>query len=458
MRYYWLIIFLFSLSFANSMIISNKADNTNLTIYNQGKVFVEETREVDFISGDQIHLQIGGLLQEIIPSTFNLKSQKFNTRSRLFNFTPISEITLLKSKLGKTVELVKYSETGGVGFSTKGKLLSINPPIFDIEGKIVVDPPYEYIFDIIPQTIQSEPVMNLVGKSSKGREKIGVSYISNGLSWTTNYILKFNNSKEGVLSAWYQISNSTDKEFHNVNVDLASGAIKFAMLNYKKDPSQDKRQFEKMMLSSSVIMDDSQILKTEDHYLFKLPQLISIPAQNIVEHRFIFDKTIPIKKVYQIFDNSPRYNSPNETPATIVMKFNSKDCGDFHLPSGNIQVYSMSPKDRASFYGSAKIPLTRKGADVEISVGMTNDITGNFIQTSHEYNNKKRARSIESTFYNTKNKNVEIEWIVKLNGNWKISSKSHDFEKIDSHTIKFIIEIAKKSETKAYYTVKTENN
>ena len=52
------------------------------------------------------------------------------------------------AQLNKAIELVKYDADGNISFTTIGKLISnINQPVFEINNKIVINPPYDYLFN-----------------------------------------------------------------------------------------------------------------------------------------------------------------------------------------------------------------------------------------------------------------------------------------------------------------------
>ena len=55
---------------------------------------------------------------------------------------------------------MKYGDDGMITYSTEGKLLMLNPtPVFEIDGHIAVNPPYDYIFPNIPANITKTPVI-----------------------------------------------------------------------------------------------------------------------------------------------------------------------------------------------------------------------------------------------------------------------------------------------------------
>jgi hypothetical protein len=128
------------------------------------------------------------------------------------------------------------------------------------------------------------------------------------------------------------------------------------------------------------------------------------------------------------------------------------------LPSGRIRV---SQRDRADdtleFIGEDKIDHTPKDEEVLIKMGSAFDVVGERRQTDFKVDSRRdwMDESIEIKLRNHKEEPVKV--IVKENlyrwTNWEITQKSHDFEKIDSRTIHFPVEIEKDGEVTITYTV-----
>ena len=71
--------------------------------------------------------------------------------SKEYLYLPIFDENMLNANIGNEIELVKYGENGSIAFSTKGKLISnVTTPVFEIDEKIVINPPYNYRFSEIP--------------------------------------------------------------------------------------------------------------------------------------------------------------------------------------------------------------------------------------------------------------------------------------------------------------------
>ena len=134
---------------------------TNITIYNQGRGLIEEIRSIHLTKDGKQKIIIKNLPNNVDPKSINLYSEKINFLSKEFIKKPITNKELLNANINNNIELIKYNENGEISFSTKGKLISnINQPVFLIEDKIVINPPYNYRFDSIPNEISDRPYLN----------------------------------------------------------------------------------------------------------------------------------------------------------------------------------------------------------------------------------------------------------------------------------------------------------
>ena len=116
---------------------------------------------------------------------------------------------MLNANIGKEIELVKYGENGNITFSTKGKLISnVATPVFEIDGKIVINPPYNYRFSDIPNGITDYPYLNCVINNSTKQTNYNLTYITSGIDWNAEYNFYLTSDKIGEIEGWYSIRNN----------------------------------------------------------------------------------------------------------------------------------------------------------------------------------------------------------------------------------------------------------
>jgi len=128
------------------------------------------------------------------------------------------------------------------------------------------------------------------------------------------------------------------------------------------------------------------------------------------------------------------------------------------LPSGRIRVSQLDPADGSlEFIGEDTIDHTPKDEEVLIKLGSAFDVVGERKQMDFQIDKRRQwmEETIEIKLRNHKEEPVKV--LVKENlyrwVNWKITSKSHKFEKIDARTVHFPITVDKDGEVTITYTV-----
>ena len=144
----------------------------------------------------------------------------------------------------------------------------------------------------------------------------------------------------------------------------------------------------------------------------------------------------------------------------IYLRFkNEKAIGmGMPLPSGRIRVSQRdTADDTLEFIGEDKIDHTPKGEEVLIKLGSAFDVVGERKQTSFKVDTHRdwMDETIEIKLRNHKDELVKV--VVKENlyrwVNWKITESTHRYDKIDSRTVHFPVEVPPDGEVTVRYTV-----
>jgi len=144
----------------------------------------------------------------------------------------------------------------------------------------------------------------------------------------------------------------------------------------------------------------------------------------------------------------------------IYLRFkNEKSAGmGMPLPSGRIRVSQRDPADDTlEFIGEDTIDHTPKDEQVLIKLGSAFDVVGERKQIDFKVDSRRdwMEETIEIKLRNHKDEAVKV--IVKENlyrwANWKLTAKTHAFEKIGARTIHFPVTIEKDGEVTIRYTV-----
>lgn len=432
--------------------------NINITIYNQNRALINEHRKVQLNHTGIQKLVVPNIPNSVDPSSINLFSNEIEFISKEFLKIPITTTSLLNTLIGKDIELVKYNEEGKISFSTIGKLISnINQPVFEIDGKIIINPPYEYRFEEIPKNITDYPFLNCDIKSHSKNSDYYLSYITTGLDWHAEYNIYLLSNTLCDIDGWYAIDNNIHLNFSNTNISLVSGSINFNEQIYRPVESR------KMMRTSPMSASNNDIampnVSTESEYaIFHIPDKINLNKNSEVRYKFLDNSSINYNKVYHITHslNHYRYNKYSNTekiPVHVRLELIAQNIGDFQLPSGSYKVYNKQDNN-LTYIGTDIYGISQKEDKIKLEIGKTQDIVCTFNIDGHEVNRNTKETQLSAIFQNYKTDPVQIIWIEKFSdGRWEILESNQDYTKIDAFHAEFTINL--KANSKKEIQIKT---
>lgn len=128
------------------------------------------------------------------------------------------------------------------------------------------------------------------------------------------------------------------------------------------------------------------------------------------------------------------------------------------LPKGRMRLYRTDDRDgRREFTGENNVEHLPKNELLKLDMGFAFDLVGERKQTDFNVDTtgKRLTESFEIKLRNRKETPVEIRVIEPLYraANWRITGKSMDYTKIDSHTIEFRVPVPSDGEAIVTYTV-----
>lgn len=346
--------------------------------------------------------------------------------------------------LVKKIELVKYGEEGNISFSTMGKLISnINRPVFEIEGKVVVDPPYSYRFDNIPEGISDYPYMNCVIQSKARGSDYHLSYITTGLDWEAEYNLNIKSDKFCDIEGWYSIRNDLNLKYEDVDISLVSGEV-----NFEEKSSGVIHSNKRMKTATSYSSDTTPpiITATGEYFVFHLSEKINLSPKSQVRHKFISNSQIPYVKIYHISHSLQRYRRNTEVqsqsiPLYVRLELKAENIGKFQLPGGSYKVYEQN-EGTITYIGVGTSAIVEGVDKIALETGKSQDILCNFTIKGYEISRDVGEAEINAVFDNRKDRPVTIIWTEFFSdGRWDIFNSSSDYKRLDAFSVQFNVEI-----------------
>ncbi len=444
-----------------------------------GYAVVKQEREVTLPAG-RSSLRFSDVAGQIDPTTVTFASLTDATGTRVleqnFEFDLVSTEKLMQRYLDRpiTVEQAqgeKISTFTGTLLSTSGGIL-----LKGDDGGVQVINGYSNVrFGELPGGLITKPTLVWDVMAAKaGAQRVRVTYETRAMAWWADYNIVFtpgSDANSGLLDvgAWVSIINQSGATYPEAKLKLIAGDV-----NRAPQP-QFQPQYAKRAMAMAAEMDAAGFEEKSffEYHLYTLGRPTTLPDNSTKQiELFPTARQVPCEKVlvyYGLGSRYPVYGAPmvdrnfgvqSNKKVDIYLRFkNEEKIGmGMPLPSGRIRVSQLDTADQTlEFIGEDTIDHTPKNEEVLIKLGSAFDVVGERIQTDFKTDSRRNwmEESIQIKLRNHQEERVKV--IVKENlyrwTNWRITKKSHDFEKIDSRTIHFPLTIEKDGEVELTYTV-----
>lgn len=154
------------------------------------------------------------------------------------------------------------------------------------------------------------------------------------------------------------------------------------------------------------------------------------------------------------------YGVSSDKKVNVFIEFKNEEENQLGipLPAGKIRLYKQDPDDKAlEFIGEEQIDHTPKDEELSLMIGNAFDIVGERKQTDFKVRSNQdwMQETVEIEIRNHKEEAVTVRCKEPLYRwrNWRVVETSHDFEKLDSRTIAYDVEVPADGKVKVRYVV-----
>jgi hypothetical protein len=444
-----------------------------------GYALVRDERDMKIPQG-RSQLSFTDVAALIDPTTVTFTSLS-NPATRVleqnFQFDLVSTQKLLLKFIDRQITVDKPNGTSVQPIT--GTLLSASDGIVlkGNDGSIYSLPSYTSVrFPDLPGGLNTRPTLVWdVQSPAGGTQKTRVTYQTGGVTWWADYNLIFNegaDANSGLLdlSAWVSIINQSGATYSQAKLKLIAGDVN------RVQPEMEDRMVRREVLMKAMEAPAAQGFVQKDFFEFHLYTLgrpTTLP-NNSTKQIELFDqaKQIPAKKVLLYYGMVNPYFYPNpytdrnmgvemNKKVDVYLEFkNDKQFGlGVPLPAGRLRVSQLDKADDSlEFIGEDQIDHTPKDEQVRVKLGSAFDVVGERRQVNFAVDTSAKwmEEEIEVKLRNHKSQPVDV--IVKENlyrwSNWKILTKTHNFDKEDARTINFPVKVPKDGEVVVRYRVR----
>ncbi len=413
----------------------NQITATNLTIYENGRGFINQTYKATLHKGLQ-EISFGETPPTLILSSANISGNHLTLQS--MNFDPFWENktyyeTAQEKAIGKEVTLLWTVWKEGVKSEIKkrAKLLAVedNVPVLLIDNLVQKGTDARILYPALDTVIQNKSTSLdfVVNAQSDTEQEINFSYLSDGFSWKTNYNLYLSEDENKMtLKGYVQLKNDTSSDYKNANIDFVLGEVNTVSQKLPREQvpatcqiqnqsgiklSTDPITVNGKILESMNESDDeagiilhtgldgvlfdamgntlepiSKILDLKDYYVYRLPFKTDLKKGQYVTALFLNKEGLPYQKEYTFQDPislGTTKEIKNLAPdLQIVFKNDSSFGLDLPLPKGIFHIYNQKGNEMF-FVGESKLHNTISlGQTGMITVGKALDVYAQIKQTN----------------------------------------------------------------------------
>ncbi|MDD4332045.1 MAG: DUF4139 domain-containing protein, partial [Methanosarcinaceae archaeon] len=287
-----------------------------------------------------------------------------------------------------------------------------------------------------------------------GKREVLTSYLTGGISWEADYILKSSlDDTKADITGWVSLDNRAGTEYENAKLKLVAGEVhkvpKKRAQPWPGDPNiaQNTIKFAGFYydLDAASLLDEESLF---EYHLYTLERPTSLKDKQIKQISVLSEAALPLEKEL-IFE--PR----KEEQVKVFLNINNSEEKGLGkpLPAGRVRVYKADSEGQLQFLGEDRIDHTPKDEEIKVFVGNAFDIIGKRTQNDYEEIGKIRRESYEIKLKNHKKEAQSITVIEHFYGDWEITKTSEEYEKTDAFTAKWKVKVPANGEKTISYTL-----
>lgn len=481
------------------------ASSTALTIYNEDFAVARAPIDLDLHPGVN-EVTTSQVTTQLEPDSVVLRDptarHAFHIAEQNYDAGVVSQQWMLQKYEGKTInfqagtyrtsdsapptpviiqgKIIRAPHGTSFNGSWNGASMPDNQPLIEVNGEMQFQLPGTPLFPASTDGLLLKPTLRWQIVSDAAQKfSAELAYITGGLSWNATYNVVAPGTgaaaeEEKVdLIGWVTIHNQSGTEFPAARIKLMAGDV--AKL---PPPGQARDRMVMGAVSAGIAAQQPQVTQKafDDFHLYDLNRTVSLLDGETKQVQFLEASGITMARSY-LYDGStfeqlnnfnngfvnqqPHWGLANpNTKVEVVEEIKNSQANHLGvpLPAGRIRLYRRDSDGQMEFVGESTINHTPAEDTVKITTGSAFDIKGSRRQTDFhvDQNNHDLDETFEIKVTNQKPQPVKVTVLEHLirGDNWEIRQKSADYNKVDSHTIEFPLDVPAKGEATLTYAVR----
>lgn len=339
----------------------------------------------------------------VIPGSLDLEGLAFD--SAIQRLDP----NWLSSLEGKTVYLRRRNESGPAQVEPVTLIRARDLLVRDAQGRYFNVNYEDLQFDVLPPVNPQSPSQALVFNLPRAGSGT-LSYLTRSVTWAPRYTLKASAAGAN-LAGLADIRNGSALPYDVKNTELYAGDVNVQAVTSltMADAAMESRAFAAPAAAPAPKIESGGELR--GLYKYTLSTAFTLPASSVVTLPF----TTPKLTLFERFAGLNTYFSPSPREGTLDRAYRFK--ADDRLPAGPITV-----REDGRIVGQTQISETRKGGEVEFTVGDDPDVA--YTRSVQTVNQSKDAKgNVTRTTYrvtyaleNSKTRAIRAEITERVGG------------------------------------------
>ncbi len=446
---------------------STEADRkaVSITVYNQNFGVVREVRELKTLGTGQVSLEFRDVAANIQPETVAIKSLTapgaISVLEQNYRYDLLTPQTLLEKFVGKKIRTYRYHEATGKEEAIDAELLSVNDqsPILRLNGEITFGYPARFAFPQVPENLIAKPTLMWLVSSQKAQQTIEVSYLTQNLNWSADYVLVVNEQDtQAALQGWVTLVNQSGASYKNAELKLVAGEV---------NRVQPQRAYANKSMAVPAAAPAPSGAGFSEQGLFEY-HMYTLGRPTTVLHNEqkqvslleadgikIDKKLIFYGQQYWFRGQYGEIQSNQKVGVYLDFKNEEKNKLGMPLPKGTLRVYKADKSGAKQFVGEDEIDHTPRDEKIRVKMGEAFDVVGDRKQMEWRALGSCTSESRwEIELRNHKDTAVEVEDYEPIGGDWTILESSIPYDKKDAGTFTFNVKVPARGKTKVTYRVR----
>jgi hypothetical protein len=425
----------------------------------------------------------------------------------------VNQDWMLEKYEGKTIQFEV-----GRGFAQDGKVVTPPPvegkivraprnpgqngqyvsALVDVHGVLEFQLPGTPLFPASTEGLLLKPTLRWEIDSEKAQKLTAeLAYITGGLNWEATYNVvepeaaKTATEEKAEVVGWVTIRNQSGTEFPEARIKLMAGDVA------KIAPRNGNSALREQLASTYAgpIGANGKVTQKpfDEYHLYDLHRTVSLGNGETKQIEFLEASGVAVERSYLYDGEAETLQQQNNnfyggninqdrgfglraanTKVAILEEIRNSEGNHLGvpLPAGRVRLYRQDGDGQLEFLGESTIHHTPTDDTVKITSGSAFDVKGTRRQM--DFHSNQSDRILDETFeIRVTNQKAEpvrvaIQEHLYRGDNWQITQKSAgpgdgvdatgwkalNYEKIDSSTIQFPVEVPAKGETTLHYAVR----